>query len=369
MGTAPARAAPMYGTKDPATARDIPSLDGLRAVSIAIVILAHTRSQLPPAVANSAVFRYAVGGGLHGVQVFFAISGYLITTLLLREFDRKQTISLSHFYIRRSLRILPPFYIYLAALGLLWVGGVVPEHATSFLAAATYGIVYLPDPQGWCVFHTWSLSIEEQFYLFWPLVFLLAHRRGKGTFVALLLLAVMPFVRIALWFALPHPGGIVPHSIVTVGSIDILMIGCLLALIKDRAGWRRVHRFLLQSVVAASLFLLGFLFVPRAGLKLAGSVAPVAFAAYGATITALCIGGILVHVVGNPHAIAGRFLNLAVVRHVGVISYSLYLWQQLFTIEGAHLPLYNYLLMLLAAEASYRLIEKPVLRFRNSLRL
>lgn len=85
---------------------DIPSLDGLRALAIGLVVLAHTRAVLPDAVAHSGLFRYTVGGGLHGVQLFFVISGYIITTLLLREFDRTGEISLPRFYVRRILRIL-----------------------------------------------------------------------------------------------------------------------------------------------------------------------------------------------------------------------------------------------------------------------
>src|SRR5215475_8179567 len=102
-----------------ATGHDIPSLDGLRAVSIAIVVLSHTKPLLPAVIVNSGLFRYGIGGGLHGVQVFFVISGYLITTLLLREFDSSGDVSLRRFYARRALRIFPPFYLYLGVLGLL----------------------------------------------------------------------------------------------------------------------------------------------------------------------------------------------------------------------------------------------------------
>ena len=135
---------------------DIPSLDGLRAVSIVIVILSHTKALLPAAVTRTGLFRYLIGGGLHGVQIFFAISGYLITTLLLREFKETNTISLRRFYARRALRIFPPFYAYLAVLGVLWIAGTIPQHWPTFLAAATYSITYLPDPRGWFLMHTWS---------------------------------------------------------------------------------------------------------------------------------------------------------------------------------------------------------------------
>src|SRR5208282_4325811 len=128
MGSAPAHAEPIISA--PAQSRpahDIPSLDGLRALSIAIVILSHTKSLLPSPIANSGLFRYVIGGGLHGVQIFFVISGYLITTLLLREYNRTGSVSFKRFYARRALRIFPAFYIYLAVLAILWIAGLIPE--------------------------------------------------------------------------------------------------------------------------------------------------------------------------------------------------------------------------------------------------
>jgi peptidoglycan/LPS O-acetylase OafA/YrhL len=366
MGAAPDRIGPTNPVAPhPAGGRDIPSLDGLRAVSIALVILAHTKTLLPPGLANSGPFRYIVGGGLAGVEVFFVISGYLITTLLLREFERTGTVSLRHFYLRRSLRIFPPFYAYLAIVALLWLAGLVPEHGPSLLAAATYSIVYLAHPQGWEIFHTWSLSVEEQFYLLWPAIFVFAHRRGHGLGFALSILAFMPLVRLLLWFAIPHAAGSPPHAAVTAGAIDTLMVGCLLALVGNRAALNRV---LFRSWLPAALFVVGFVLVPWLAVKARGSGAILA-AAIGVTVSALCIGGILCHVVGNPGAAAGRFLNLRVLRHIGVISYSLYLWQQLFTDVRLHLGPMCYLLMLLVAEASYWCIEKPVQRWRSRLRL
>ena len=89
--------------------RNIPSLDGLRAICILSVLFAHSAWLLPARISASSPFRYIVGNGMHGVAVFFVISGYLITTLLLRELDTYSEVSLRRFYFRRSLRIFPPF--------------------------------------------------------------------------------------------------------------------------------------------------------------------------------------------------------------------------------------------------------------------
>jgi peptidoglycan/LPS O-acetylase OafA/YrhL len=366
MGSAPASAEPIQSAPArPRPAHDIPSLDGLRAISIGLVILSHTKSLLLSPIANSGLFRYVIGGGLHGVQVFFVISGYLITTLLLREYNRSSTISFKRFYARRALRIFPPFYIYFAVLAILWFMGTIPEHWPTYLASATYTFIYLPNPHGWYVEHAWSLSIEEQFYLLWPALLLFAHRRAKSIPLALAIIALMPIVRTVLYLTAPSP----ERAIITSSSADTLMVGCLLAaLLRDRPSCRSAHRRVLNAFTVAALLAAGFLVVPYLSAKLTG-IAAFAAVALGNTVTSLSIGGILVYVIDNPQSPAGRFLKLRLIRHLGVISYSLYLWQQMFTGDPAHMHLYVYLWMLLAAELSFWLIEKPVMRLRTRLNL
>lgn len=371
MGTVSVRAEPLHpAPAEPRHAHDIPSLDGLRALSIVIVILSHSKALLPLSIVNSGLFRYTIGGGLHGVQLFFVISGYLITTLLLREFNRSADISLPRFYARRCLRIFPPFYAYLAVLAILWIIGSVPEDAPSFFAAATYTIVYLPNPLGLPVQHAWSLSIEEQFYLLWPALLLWSQRQRKALHLALLILAIMPCERILLFFLETHHGMHLTRTLVNTGSVDTLILGCLLALLRDDPRWQRFHRRFINAWSAAIMLAIAFVLAPYAGAKLTHGVGACLAIAFGTSLTALSLGGILVYVVENPRSLAGRFLNLGLLRHIGVISYSLYLWQQFFAYNktlGAG-P-YAYLLMLLAAEASFWLIEKPVLRLRTRLKV
>jgi peptidoglycan/LPS O-acetylase OafA/YrhL len=365
MGTAPASAEPIQSAPaQPRPAHDIPSLDGLRAISIGLVILSHTKSLLPSPIANSGMFRYVIGGGLHGVQVFFVISGYLITTLLLREYNRTGTVSFKRFYARRALRIFPPFYVYFAVLAILWVMGIIPEHWPTYLASATYTFIYLPNPHGSYVEHAWSLSIEEQFYLLWPALLLFAHRRAKSIPLALAIIALMPIVRTVLYLTAPSP----ERVIITSSSADTLMVGCLLALLRNCAVGQRMHRRFLNAWTAAVLLATGFLLVPYLSTKLTG-IAAIADVALGNTVTALCIGGILIYVTDNSQSPAGRFLNLRLIRHLGVISYSLYLWQQIFTGNSAHMRPYVYLCMLIAAELSFWLIEKPIMQLRTCLNL
>jgi peptidoglycan/LPS O-acetylase OafA/YrhL len=129
------------------------------------------------------------------------------------------------------------------------------------------------------------------------------------------------------------------------------------------------RRRFLNAWTAVILLVMGFLVIPYLSAKLTHGIAGVLSVALGNTVTALSIGGILLYVIHNPQSSAGRFLNLRLIRHIGVISYSLYLWQQLFTGDPAHMRPYVYLCMLIAAELSFWLIEKPVMRLRTRLNL
>lgn len=134
----------------------IPSLDGLRAIAIALVVVGHW--------AGTHNFPVGLGSAFLGVRIFFVISGYLITTLLLREQSQTATISLSEFYVRRAYRILPAATVFLAIML------ITRRHELTWYHAAMAAL-YLADfdPTRPMFFgHLWSLSVEEQFYLLWP---------------------------------------------------------------------------------------------------------------------------------------------------------------------------------------------------------
>ena len=136
----------------------IPSLDGLRAISITLVVLSHL-------VKWKHVSLDVVGSyGALGVHVFFVLSGYLITNLLLREYDRSSTISLREFYIRRAFRIFPAAFVFLGVVVVLYWHQMRWFH----VAAAVFYVANMDLTRPWIFGHLWSLSIEEQFYLLWP---------------------------------------------------------------------------------------------------------------------------------------------------------------------------------------------------------
>lgn len=346
--------------------RNIPSLDGLRAISIFIVICAHSAWELPGWIRGSAPFRFAVDSGEPGVAIFFVISGYLITTLLLNEFDKTGNISLKRFYFRRAMRIFPPFYAYLLVIGILWVAGILPQNLPSYIASATYTFAYDPFAKGFTIFHTWSLSIEEQFYLLWPLTLLLAHRRRNAERIALALIVAMPLVRVALYFVAPVLRGHEPYMV--QGWIDTMMVGCVLAIIQKNPKWIAWRERNLKGWVAVLLALLFLEGIPALASFLPHRVESVFLMTIGKTAGALCIGGVMIYLISNSQSPAGKFLNNPVVAHIGVVSYSLYLWQQLFVEKNAFVKLdfpLNLLCIFACAEISFFAIERPSARLRD----
>src|SRR5579862_7766942 len=166
---------------NPHSSSRIPSLDGLRAVAVVIVCISHLIGG-PAALLDL---------GTVGVRVFFVLSGFLITTLLLSEYDRSGTINLPRFYFRRALRIFPASYTYLAIIALAGSLGVIALRRNDLLYGLTYTVNYFMPASSAFVQHAWSLAVEEQFYLLWPVLLVLAGRR-RGLQIALLYICVAP---------------------------------------------------------------------------------------------------------------------------------------------------------------------------------
>ena len=150
------------------------SLDGLRAVSIVLVVMEHLhRTNGFP---QGGFDNFAGDYGRLGVTIFFVISGFLITTLLLREEDKAGRVSLWRFYARRALRIIPAFLMFMFAIVAAERLGWVQLNPGDLTASFTYTVNYKPD-RSWDIGHLWSLSVEEQFYLLWPFTLVMLGRR------------------------------------------------------------------------------------------------------------------------------------------------------------------------------------------------
>lgn len=320
----------------------IPTLDGLRAVAILIVIASHS--------AHTGILSQI---GHMGVMIFFALSGYLITTRLLDEYRKRGRISLRDFYLRRAFRILPPALTYLTVVAVLAALGLIACNGSAIWAALLFYINYLNDP-GY-VGHFWSLSVEEHFYLFWPGLLVLfgvlgGWRTAAAFAVALALWRIgdTHFHIVARLLNAPYLQG---NEYRTDLTADALLWGCVLAFVKGRSS-AAVSTFV--AIVTAILMVWIELGVPGAPAKLGYLAQNMHF------LPALLLWA----VVSCPAAPLGRFLEIAPMRFIGNLSYSLYIWQQLFLRGDTKLPAVVGLAAAFAcAYLSYRFIEQPAIRW------
>ena len=339
------------------TSRSIPSLDGLRAVSVAIVILGHSIASQP---GRETLFPFIQLSwlGQSGVDVFFVISGFLITQLLLKASEIKNTLRLRDFYFRRFFRIFPPFYVYLGVVLSLWITGMVAQNSRDLISAATYTWNYRRHGQNWLLAHTWSLRLEEQFYLVWPpcLAFL---GKKRSTYVALGVIFLSPASRIVTYLLAPAWRG--AEGIMLHTRLDMIMFGCAMALLwEDERFNRWVEKLLNPTLFAFSAFYIVILAPCLSARFEARYDWPI-----GYTLRGVLISIVLLYVVRKPGSFPGRVLNLRLLRHVGIISYSLYLWQQMFTGPYTFLFPLNIAAILACAELSYFLVERPAFRLRD----
>jgi len=333
----------------------LPSLDGLRAISILLVLSGHlsgyffAKNPLVPYIGDYANF---------GVRVFFVISGFLITTLLLSEIERDGSIDIKAFYVRRVFRIFPAFYAYIAVLAVVTMAGKIDLSRWDLTYASTYVINFVPH-KSWEVGHVWSLSVEEQFYMLWPATMLFAGER-RALRIALAVLALTPVVRLALFFLFPAYEPLMGEAFPTVS--DSIATGCAFAFLRERLHENRHYMRVLR---------LPFWVVPVVALLVNGQPFYLLRWLAGETVMHLCIILIIDRALTMPEDLFGRFLNHAAMVKIGVLSYSLYLWQQPFfnhksSAPWAQFPL-NIFLAVGCAYASYRLIEKPALAYRRRI--
>ncbi|RZK26340.1 MAG: acyltransferase, partial [Hymenobacter sp.] len=215
----------------------LPSINGLRALSVAMVIIEH----LGYTGLFSGVYRYQyVRAGMDfardgrlGVSMFFILSSFLITRLLLAEEEVQSAINLRNFYMRRLLRIVPAYYFLLLVYYLAQRLGYLHIETNSWFTALTF-TKNLHWPEDWYTAHSWSLSVEEQFYLIWPLLFRWGDKPRR--YMCAILLAAVPLLRLYNYYV---PTGML-NDLTLCMNLDALALGCLLAFYCKQllAAWR-----------------------------------------------------------------------------------------------------------------------------------
>lgn len=312
------------------------AIDGWRAIAALFVVIAH-----------AATFRYGAAEGAlahlaqrlatplaqTGVQIFFVISGYIITALMMRERQASGRVDLAAFYTRRSCRIVPPLLVYYASLVMLDASGALSLPLTSLVSSVSFSCNTGIVDCHWWVAHTWSLAVEEQFYLAWPMLFVLVAPLLRARLLALGVIACGVAVA-------ARPG--VFHSNAT--SFGCIAAGALYA---SSAGLRRT----IQRARAT---------VPWLGAVALLIIAPLTRLD---TAVALFLPPLVTYLVfcGNALPWVRAILVAPPFQLVGAASYSLYLWQQLFLAQPRHYAADapSLLLLPLAVLASVWLVERP----------
>jgi peptidoglycan/LPS O-acetylase OafA/YrhL len=337
--------------------RRFPELDGFRGCAVLLVIVSHTIG-----------FRHWRGnrlefGGL-GVLCFFVLSGFLITGLLCAEERRSKTISVKHFYFRRAFRILPAALVYLATITVLKLVGLVTDlswraivYAALFVANNTGG--------GVSVNQFWTLSLEEQFYLVWPLLFVLLGRRRLFAPALGVIVAVWVYRAVAISLAPWDYGmGIFEHR--TDFRIDSILAGCALALFIDRrpadSRFASVARWGTHSALLIPALLLWTVCCERTP-----------FLPVHLTVQTVLVCCLLFQATRFPNSVLGAVLRNPLLRFAGLVSYSLYLWNELFLCTRLpdwgvirRLPL-SLVISVVVAVLSYFFVERPFLRMKRRL--
>jgi peptidoglycan/LPS O-acetylase OafA/YrhL len=350
----------------------IRSLDGMRAISIIMVLLDHVKHTLPSILIDNYPVTLICDGPL-GVEIFFVISGYLITKLFLIEREKKGNINLKDFYLRRIFRIFPVFYLYVIALILLkcfFIPTLFESYTLVGLAAVylwNYAHLFnihtsASDNVNWFFGHFWTLSIEEQFYLLWPIMFIkMSNITLKKVVIGIIL--IIPFIRVATYYLMPGSRGQINMMLQTGGAI--IFMGCLGALIEDSSFFRdKILRIINKKSLI--LFITIYLFIVSPLLYLfAGGIYDVPIESF---LNSLCIIILLFWGIHIPSKVS-NILNSKVLIQIGILSYSLYIWQQLFLTTNTHfwfnLFPQNLILVFLVALISYYLIERPILRLKK----
>ncbi|MFZ2276514.1 MAG: acyltransferase [Prosthecobacter sp.] len=386
----PAGAAITAAPASAALTSRLPSLDGWRALSILIVLGEHNIHTKAFPEEHRHLFTQLFDGQL-GVRFFFMISGFLITWLMLGEEHRTGTVRLKNFYARRALRILPVYLVFLGVLAALQAFTPFHQSASAWFGNLTFTRNFFYDH--FTSNHLWSLSVEEQFYLVWPALFIYAKPQSSlkkclSLVVTTIVLAMSARYLFSLW----DPASIdkmnrMQRAMIGPWSFfsnaDTLAIGSVFAVLLARQR-ELISEFLSTRpllVPGCGLFLL---FTPvLLHLEILQTIPDFDHLCQkvdvvtGRSLQSLGFALLMMQSVVVPRLPIYRILNLRPVMQLGVLSYSIYIWQQLFCtkpenygIPDAWWNTYPLWLApaLLVAVVSYYGLERPLLNLRHRFR-
>ena len=333
----------------------IPELDGFRGLAVLLVVVGHYVEYRLPANSHLAALPKL------GVLLFFVLSGFLITGLLYRERLATGKINLRFFYIRRILRLAPAFLLFIVATLVFMRLGLITDVSRREILECLF---YVRNIFGHSLTlgHIWSLSLEEQFYLLWPLTFALLPLKRSPAIVLGTCLLFMLWRGLAIHAQLfSYSSGVYYER--PYFRFDSILIGAFLILwLSSSARAVSLLTRVLSKIPALLLWLVLFVW-----MMFAESYTHAWYISIQEILVVLCLAQV---VLCNRGAL-GKFMRLPALRYCGTISYSLYLWQQMFLVTSVpswgplrQLPMALIVPFLIAA-ASYQFLEKPILRRKD----
>ena len=302
-------------------------------------------------------------GGQDGVGLFFVLSGFLVTRLLLLEYERTGTVSIPHFYFRRAMRILPPLLFYLLNAVCIGITAGTPI-STKVIYSVLFFFHNMSHQDAWMVEHTWSLAVEEQFYLLWPVLFLALLRFGRRKLAVslLVLIACAPLIRIGghflHWEWLHHK-----ESFLLPTRMDALLSGAIVACLEGSDRFERLYRMLARFWWLAP----SFLFVVSPWFSLHYWI--VYDYSVGYLLNSLAGAFFILWLSRNEHTLPGRVANWAPIARVGVMSYSVYLWQTMGVhySDGLLKAFLGLVFIASMSSLSFHAVEQPAAHLRSYL--
>ena len=339
-----------------------PELDGLRAIAVISVILYHAQISL---------YGYQLfKGGFIGVDIFFVISGYLITSIILKELFISNSFSFKKFFERRARRIIPVLLaVMLFSLPFAWIF-LIPSSLIDFCKSIIYSLGFSSNLYFWYsgqqygaesgllkpFLHTWSLSVEEQFYILFPIIILITYKYFKNYLLQTLIFGFIISLGLAEWISINHPSF---NFYVLPTRAWELLGGSILAYFEIKKGYRCKNNKLNSILLIFGIFLIGYsiLFFDNEYMSL-----PSFYTLFPVIGTSLIIWH------SNKKIFVTKILSIKIFVGIGLISYSLYLWHYpifAFAREVNYFDEYNLykffftLVTFLLSIFSFYLIEKP----------
>lgn len=334
------------------------SLNGFRAIAILIVLISHFH------LSDSYFYTLLFNGNL-GVLIFFVLSGFLITTLCLKEKITTQTINLKNFYIRRILRIFPVAYLFLFVIIILNYIYNLNISFVAILAAAFYVVnissLFRAHYYTWYTGHYWSLSVEEQFYLIFP--FILNWKFSLFYFMVIFIAAFLPVIVLFQEYYPPLNSGFLYAFTHYFIKFQPISIGCLLAIwffkFPNKILKLRKFGLYINLIFPIIIFYLRY----DNFFKLENIISGL--------IASLLVGCIVIINIFPSNNYFYKLLNSKVLNVIGLCSYSIYIWQQIFTSSDGKLPNIitafpiNIFFIALISLVSYYFFESYFLKFKT----